>query len=94
MHRRDVATSAYTRVATGHAQWMESLWDRIKTLHDQGWGDVAIAREVLPRTWFAIGQEFLTLGDLSSLNVVQSALYGPLVRPEVDDVMQRLRQPG
>ena len=71
---------------------MEQLWDRIKELHDRGWDDVAIVKEVLPRTWFALGQEFLTLGDLSSLNLVQSALYGPLVRPEVDEVMQRLRQ--
>ena len=73
---------------------MEQLWDRIKELHDRGWDDVAIVKEVLPRTWFAlqVGQEFLTLGDLSSLNLVQSALYGPLVRPEVDEVMQRLRQ--
>ena len=32
-----------------------------------------IVKEVLPRTLFAIGEEFLTLGDLSSLNLVQSA---------------------
>ena len=63
---------------------------RVKELHNRGWDDVAIVKEVLPpRTWFALG---LTLGDLSSLNLVQSALYRLLVRPEVDEVMQRLRQ--
>ena len=72
-------------------QWFEDLQGCVEDLHARGWSDTAIVAEVLPRTWFAIGQEIFTLWDLSSLNLVQSILYGPVTRPEVDDVMRRIR---
>ena len=79
------------RAVTACWQWFEDLQGRVEDLHARGWSDTAIVAEVLPRTWFAVGQEVFTLWDLSSLNLVQSILYGPVTRPEVDDVMRRIR---
>jgi len=73
-------------------QWFKELEGRIMDLHTRGWSDVAISKHAIPKGANTSLMETVTLRDVSRLNLVQSVLYGPIARPEVDEVLSELQQ--